>query len=85
MLQVSVGETVTLITEPKVKSFLAGASGKEPACQCRRYKRCAFDPWVRKIPWRRCNPLQYPCPENSTDRGAWRATVQVHRIAQSWT
>ena len=25
-------------------------SGKEPTCQCRRYK---FDPWVRKIPWRR--------------------------------
>ena len=30
-----------------------GASGKEPACQCRRRKRCRFDPWVRKIPWRR--------------------------------
>ena len=28
-------------------------SGKEPACQCRRCKRCEFDPWVRKIPWRR--------------------------------
>ena len=26
---------------------------KEPACQCRRYKRLGFDPWVRKIPWRR--------------------------------
>ena len=25
-------------------------SGKESACQCRRYE---FDPWVRKIPWRR--------------------------------
>ena len=23
---------------------------KESACQCRR---CRFDPWVRKIPWRR--------------------------------
>ena len=23
------------------------------ACQCRRHKRCRFDPWVRKIPWRR--------------------------------
>ena len=21
------------------------------------------------------NPLQYPCPENTTDRGAWWATV----------
>ena len=25
-------------------------SGKESACQCRR---CGFNPWVRKIPWRR--------------------------------
>ena len=33
--------------------FLGGASGKEPACQCRRLKRRGFDPWVRKIPWRR--------------------------------
>ena len=24
-------------------------SGKESTCQCRR---CGFDPWVRKIPWR---------------------------------
>ena len=29
-----------------------GTSGKEPTCQCRRHKRCRFDPWVRKIPWR---------------------------------
>ena len=28
-------------------------SGEEPACQCRRHNRCVFDPWVRKIPWRR--------------------------------
>ena len=34
-------------------SFLGGASGKEPACQCRRHRRCEFDPWVRKILWRR--------------------------------
>ena len=31
-------------------AFLGGASGKEPACQCRRHE---FDPWVRKICWRR--------------------------------
>ena len=31
----------------------AGASGQEPASQCRRLKRCRFDPWVRKIPCRR--------------------------------
>ena len=33
--------------------FTYGASGKEPASQCRRYKRHEFYPWVRKIPWRR--------------------------------
>ena len=26
---------------------------KKPACHCRRGKRCGFDPWVGKIPWRR--------------------------------
>ena len=39
--------------------FPGGASGKEPACQGRRLKRSWFDPWVRKIPWRR---TQQPTP-----------------------
>ena len=55
--------------------FLGGDSGKEPACQCKRCKRCGFDPWVGKIPWRRYgNPLQYSCLENPLDRGAWWTT-----------
>ena len=29
------------------------------------------------------SPLQYSCPENSTDRGAWR--VAVHEVAKSQT
>ena len=64
--------------------FPGGASGKESASQCRRYKRRAFNPWVRKICWRKGkhgNPLQYSCLENSIDRGAWRVTV--HRVAKS--
>ena len=28
-------------------------SPKDPACQCRSHGRRGFDPWVRKIPWRR--------------------------------
>ena len=28
-------------------------SGKESTCQCRRCRRCGFDPWVGKMPWRR--------------------------------
>ena len=33
--------------------FPGGASGKEPICQCRRLTRHGFNPWVRKIPWKR--------------------------------
>ena len=39
--------------------FLGDASGKGSTCQCRRCKRCGFNPWVRKIPWRR---KWYPTP-----------------------
>ena len=30
-----------------------GGSGKELTYQCRRQRRRGFDPWVRKIRWRR--------------------------------
>ena len=30
-----------------------GRTSKEPACRCRRYKRCRFDLWIGKIPWSR--------------------------------
>ena len=41
--------------------FPGGTCGKKDirdtgsicVCQCRRYKRCRFDPWIRKIPWSR--------------------------------
>jgi len=41
------------LKEKPLKGFLGGTSGREPACQCRRCKRQWFDPWVRKIPWRK--------------------------------
>ena len=44
-------------------------SGKESACQCRR---CGFDPGLGRSPGERNgNLLQYSCPENPMDRGAW--------------
>ena len=37
-----------------------GLSGTEPACQ---WRRCRFNPWVRKIPWRRkCQPTPVLLP-----------------------
>ena len=42
----------------------------------RRHKWCGFDPWVRKVPWRRAwQLLQYCWLGNFMDRGAWQATV----------
>ena len=38
---------------PNILGFPGSASDKEPAYQCRRHKRCRFNPWVRKKPWRR--------------------------------
>ena len=37
----------------KQYGFPSGISGEESTCQCRRHKRCRFDPYVGKIPWRR--------------------------------
>ena len=63
---------------------MGGLNGKEPTCQSRRQKRCRFNPWVGKIPWRRHdNPLQYSCLENPMDRGAGQA--MVHRLTNSQT
>ena len=33
--------------------FPGGTHGQETAFQCWRHKRCYFDPWIGKIPWRR--------------------------------
>ena len=60
-----------------------GGSGKEPACQCRRHKRCGFDPWVRKIPGRRTwqsTPVFLP----GESHGQKTLAGTVRRVAKSW-
>ena len=49
-----------MVPHRSVRGFPGGTSGKELACQCkicrpqrRRPERLWFNPWVRKIPWRR--------------------------------
>ena len=66
-------------------AFPGGASGKEPACQCRRRKGCKFDPLVRNIPWRRAwQPSPVFLPRESHGQ---RSLVgyTVHRVAKSQT
>ena len=51
--------------------FPGGASGKEPAGQGRRHRRCGFSPQVgRDLGGRYGNPLQCSCLENPTGGGA---------------
>ena len=52
--------------------------------ECRRHKRCRFDPWVGKIPWRRkWQPTPVLLPENPMDGVTWWAIG--HGISKSWT
>ena len=49
-----------------LEGFLGGASGKEPACQCRRQKRFGSIPGLGKSSgWGHGNPLQYFLPGES--------------------
>ena len=55
-------------------------SGKESPCQC---KKPGFDPWVRKIPWRKpWQPTPVFLPEKSPGRPWW---ATVHRVTKSQT
>ena len=47
------GSDTTEATSQQPQGFPGGASGEEPACQCRGRKGHGFHPWVGKIPWRR--------------------------------
>ena len=59
-------------------------SGEESACQCKRHKRCRFDPWVGKIAWRRkWQPTPVLLPGKSQGQRSLAATVQG--VAQSRT
>ena len=67
--------------------FPGGASGKEPACQCKKHKRCRFDPSVGKSSeGGHGNPLQNSCMQKPVDRGAWQAmSMGLQRIGHDLT
>ena len=60
-------------------SFPGGSVLKESACNARDHlqcRRCRFNAWGGKIPWRRkWLPTPVLLPGKSHGRGAWQATV----------
>ena len=86
------GETLRLLSfsflicemGPKMIPTVSGASDKEPTYQRKRLKRCRFDPWVQKLPWRRAwQPSPVFLPGESHGQRIWGATV--HRVAKGQT
>ena len=73
--------TKELVLRASSGGFPGGSDGKESACS-------AGEPGSilgsgRSPGEGNDNPLQYSCLKNSTDRGAWRATI--HGVAKSRT
>ena len=59
--------------------------GKEPTCQCRRYKNLSLTPESGISPeGGNGNSLQYSCLKNSMNRGAWWATVHGFAKSRTW-
>ena len=67
-----------------ILGFPGGASGKEPACQCRKHKSHGFDLWVGMIPRRRAwQSTPVFLPTESHEQRAWVGTV--HSITKNQT
>ena len=62
----------------KLQGFPGGSDGKESACNVGDLG--SIPESGRSLGERNGKVLQYSCPENSMDRGAWRATV--HGVAK---
>ena len=58
-------------------------NSKESTWQCRRHKRCRFDPWVRKIPWRRTWQAT-PVFLLGESHGLTSLQATVDRLGKSW-
>ena len=62
-------------------------SGKESTCQSRTHRRCGFDSWVGKIPWRRkWQPIPVFLPGKSHgQRSLVGYSLWGHRVTCNWT
>ena len=67
--------------------ILPGGTG-ELTCQCRRYRRCGFDSWVRKIPCRRKwqpTPVLLPGKSHGQRRLVAYSPWDYKRVGHDWS
>ena len=77
-------EVIFLYTIKLNRGFPGGSVIKNPPANARDTRDAGSIPGSgRSHRGGNGNPLQYSCPENPMDRGAWWATV--HRVTESWT
>ena len=66
-------------------NFLRWLTTKEFICQCRRRRRCRFDPWVRKIPEQEIathsSILAWKIPQ--TEKPGRLQSMGLHRVRSS--
>jgi len=66
-----------------------GTNDKELAYPCRRHKRCGFDPWVEKIPWRRkWQPTPVSLPGESHGQRSlegYSQSIVSQRVRNDWS
>ena len=62
--------------------FPGGTSGKQLTCKCRRCKRWWFDPWIRKIPWRR---KWQPTPVFLPGEAHSQRSLEACKVSKRWT
>ena len=70
-----------------IRGFPGDASGKEPACQCRRHEGCVVDPWTEKSLWRRKRQsTQVFLPRESpwTEEPGGLQSIGLQRIGHNW-
>ena len=61
--------------------LLGHSSGKESTCQCTGHRRCGFDPWVGKVPWRnKRQPISVFLPAKSHGQRSLAGSVGSQRI-----
>ena len=73
---------VAIVISKECWGHYSGMWGSPYTCQCRRPKRCGFDPWGGKTPWRRA---QKPTPVFLSGELHGLQSIGLQRVRHDWS